>query len=214
MNNKKVKYLKFADWEPLYEEIVSDFSYCKEEDIRSAEILAECRGTDSLASLRELKGIKVEIGGPYFSKSDIETTIAAGASVSQIVDEGVEPDLLVTDLDGDKELQLDLNLNGVPAVIHAHGDNIQLIKSWAEKFKGPVVATCQCYPPENDIYNFGGFTDGDRACFIADHFGAEKIVLNGWDFDEPFESDNSEKQKKLRWAERLIESLKITVEKI
>ncbi len=209
-----MKYLKFADWEPLYEKIILDFNYSKEEDRRSAEILVECRGTDSLSPLEALKGGKVEIGGPYFSRSNIETTIAAGASVSQIVDEGVKPDLMVTDLDGDKELQLDLNLKEVPAVIHAHGDNIQQIKTWAEKFKGSVVSTCQCKPPENDIFNFGGFTDGDRACFIADHFGAEKIVLNGWDFDEPFELNNSEKCKKLRWAERLIDKLEIPIERI
>ena len=209
-----MEYLKFADWKPMYEEIVLDFNYSKEKDKKSAEILAERRDTDSLASLRALKGKKVEIGGPYFSKSNIETTVAAGASVSQIVDEGVEPDLMVTDLDGDKELQLNLNLKGIPAVIHAHGDNIPLIKSWPEKFEGPVIATCQCDPPKKGIYNFGGFTDGDRACFIADHFGAEKIVLNGWDFEEPFESGNSEKHKKLRWAERLIEILEIPIEKI
>jgi len=206
--------LNLEDWQPLYEEIISDFNYSKEEDRRSAEVLVDCRGTDSLSPLEALKGRKVEISGPYFSKSDIETTIAAGASVSQIVDEGVEPDLMVTDLDGDRELQLDLNLKEVPAVIHAHGDNIQQIKTWAEKFKGPVVSTCQCNPPQKDIYNFGGFTDGDRACFIADHFGAEKIVLNGWNFEKPYESGNPEKYKKLRWAERLIDRLEITIEMI
>jgi len=206
--------LKFADWEPIYEKIVSDFDYSKENDRKSAEILVDLRGTDSLSPLRELKNKTVEIGGPYFSKSDIETTVAAGSSVTQVVEEGVRPDIMVTDLDGDNELQLDLNLNGVPAVIHAHGDNIKQIERWAKKFEGGVISTCQCDPPKKGIYNFGGFTDGDRACFIAEHFGAEKIVLNGWDFDQPFEKGNSEKLKKLRWAEKLISSLDITIQRI
>lgn len=211
---KKVRDLKFADWEPLYDKIVSDFDYSKEEDRKSAEILAEVRGTDSLAPLRELKNKALEIGGPYFSKSDIGITVAAGSSVSQIVEEGVRPDLMVTDLDGDNGLQLDLNLKGVPVVIHAHGDNIKEIERWAKKFKGCVISTCQCDPPKKNIYNFGGFTDGDRACFIAEHFGVEKIVLNGWDFDQPFKTDNSDKLKKLRWAEKLISSLDITIQRI
>lgn len=206
--------LKFIDWKPLYEEILSDFGYSKEEDRRSAEILVELRGTDSLSPLRELKSSTVEIGGPYFSKSDIGITVAAGASVSQIVSEGVRPDIMVTDLDGDNELQHELNLKGVPAIIHAHGDNIKQIKKWAEKFEGSVISTCQCEPPKGDIYNFGGFTDGDRACFIAEHFGAKKIVLNGWDFDLPFDPENSQKLKKLKWAKKLIEHLEITLQQI
>ncbi|MFW5952533.1 MAG: 6-hydroxymethylpterin diphosphokinase MptE-like protein [Candidatus Natronoplasma sp.] len=206
--------MKFADWEPIYEKIVSNFDYSKEEDRKSAEILVEVRGTDSLSPLRELKNKVLEIGGPYFSKSDVGTTVAAGSSVRQIVEEGVRPDLMVTDLDGDNELQLDLNLKGVPAVIHAHGDNIKQIKRWAKKFEGSVISTCQCNPPKNGIYNFGGFTDGDRACFIAEHFGAEKIVLNGWDFGQPFKTENHDKLKKLRWAEKLISSLDITIQRL
>ncbi len=211
LRTEKVEGLKFKDWEPLYEEIILDFDYSKEEDRKSAEILVELRGTDNLSPLRSLKNRNVEIGGPYYSKSDAKITVAAGSAVSQIVDQGVEPDLLVTDLDGTKKLQKDLNLKNTPAVLHAHGDNIDIIKKWANKFEGHVVSTCQCDPPKKGIYNFGGFTDGDRACFIADHFGAKKIVLNGWDFDRPFERNSSEKRKKLKWAKRLIESIDITI---
>jgi len=209
-----VRHLKFEEWEPLYDEIVSDFGYSKEEDRKSAEVLLESRGSDGLSPLRELKNRTIEVGGPYYSKSDIDITVAAGASVKQIVDLGVIPDLMVTDLDGDNDLQLDLNLEGVPAVIHAHGDNIKKIKNWAERFEGHVVSTCQCHPPDDNIYNFGGFTDGDRACFIADHFGADTIVLNGWDFGVPFDGKNPEKLKKLRWAKRLIKVLETPIEHI
>lgn len=209
-----MKILDFEDWEPLYEEILSDFGYSKNNDRKSARILAQLRGTDNLTPLKKLKNEIVEIGGPYFSKSRTEITLAAGAAVSQIVNQGTKPDLLVTDLDGDEKLQKKLNLKSIPAVIHAHGDNIRQIKKWAEKFEGHVISTCQCDPPKRGIYNFGGFTDGDRACFIADHFGAKKVVLNGWNFDHPFESNNSEKHKKLKWAKKLIKNLDITIHQI
>ena len=32
------------------------------------------------------------------------------------------------------------------------------------------------------VNNFGGFTDGDRCVFLANHFKANKIILLGMDF--------------------------------
>ena len=36
--------------------------------------------------------------------------------------------------------------------------------------------------PIGIINNFGGFTDGDRCVFLANHFKAKKIILLGMDF--------------------------------
>ncbi len=202
--------MEFSEWEPWYEKILGEFGYSRKKDRRSARILGEIRGTDSLSSLRSLENEIVEVAGPFFSRSRADITIAAGAAVEQVDAAGVTPDLIVTDIDGDKELQLDLNLKGTPVVMHAHGDNISMIKSWAQKFGGPVISTCQCEPLEPDVYNFGGFTDGDRACFIADHFMSKKILLNGWDFDKPFKGRDSEKRRKLIWAKRLLEAADIS----
>lgn len=207
-----MKHLKFEDWEPLYEDIISDFGYSKERDRRSAALLLKCRGTDSLSPLKDMEKRVVEIGGPYYSKADGEFKIAAGAALTEMRNKGVEPDLIVTDLDGDIELQLKVNRKGTPAVIHAHGDNIESIKRWSQKFDGAVISTCQCEPFEEGIYNFGGFTDGDRAAFLADHFGAEKVVLNGWDFEDPYEDHDGVKLKKLRWARRLLIRLDVPIE--
>ncbi len=204
--------MDFLEWEPLYESILADFGYSRERDMLSAKILSKLRPTDSLRPLKNLKNKTVEIAGPFFSESCSEITIAAGSAVEQLFEKGVEPDIMVTDLDGDKDLQLELNLKDIPIVIHSHGDNIDLLKRWAKRFKGPVISTCQCKPPSKDIHNFGGFTDGDRACFIAEHFGVEKIVLNGWDFDKPFSGKNSVKKKKLNWAKKLIQDLDVPIE--
>ena len=55
------------------------------------------------------------------------------------------------------------------------------------------------------VDNFGGFTDGDRAAFLADELGAADLRFVGWDFDDP--AVGPEKARKLRWAERLLHLL-------
>ncbi|HWQ19331.1 MAG TPA: hypothetical protein VN455_06085, partial [Methanotrichaceae archaeon] len=65
------------------------------------------------------------------------------------------------------------------------------------------LGTCQCRPPEG-LFNFGGFTDGDRCVFLARHFGAGSIRLIGFDFSDP--GVTPRKSKKLGWARRLIET--------
>jgi uncharacterized Rossmann fold enzyme len=44
-----------------------------------------------------------------------------------------------------------------------------------------VIGSTQVMPVKN-VYNFGGFTDGDRCVFLADEFGAKEIVLVGMEF--------------------------------
>lgn len=203
--------MKFKDWNPLYKEIISEFGYSEKEDKKAAEILVASIENDGLRPLKEMNGRKVEISGPYYSKRKSEFTIAAGSSLEQMIDKGIKPQLLVTDLDGNTSLQSEMNKKGIPVMIHAHGDNIKLLRKWAERFKGHVIPTCQCEPPEKSIYNFGGFTDGDRAAFAAEHFGAEKIKLNGWDFEEPHDGGKI-KQKKLHWAKRLLKKIDVPIE--
>ena len=77
-----------------------------------------------------------------------------------------------------------------------------------------MIGTTQAQPLGN-IYNFGGFTDGDRAIFLAVALGAGEITLAGMDFGDivtkysrpNLESDLAEadefKRKKLMYAERL-----------
>jgi hypothetical protein len=63
------------------------------------------------------------------------------------------------------------------------------------------------------IYNFGGFTDGDRAAYLADQVGARSITLTGFDFLHPTGKpggDQVTKAEKLKYAERLLENLAIS----
>jgi 2-amino-4-hydroxy-6-hydroxymethyldihydropteridine diphosphokinase len=92
------------------------------------------------------------------------------------------------------------------AVIHAHGDNSDAIMENIDMFTGPVMITTQS-TPDLLLCNFGGFTDGDRAVCLARHFGARRINLVGFDFDNPSckeGSDPAVKKKKLSWAKHII----------
>ena len=199
-------YVFLDQWLPVYMKIVDDFGYSVEDDMYSAMELARLRGSDVLEPLKSLRGKSVEVLGPYADTPTEKEQIVADSALERALKVGSVPKYLVTDLDGNVALQRDLNLDGVTAIMHAHGDNIEKIVHWAPRFKGHVIATCQCEPPEG-IYNFGGFTDGDRGVVLADHFGAKEIILNGWDFKNPVEGSSPTKAKKLRWAREIIDML-------
>jgi len=76
-----------------------------------------------------------------------------------------------------------------------------LLRHWVPRFPGPVVATTQAAPLPH-VYNFGGFTDGDRAVFAADELGASRIALVGFDLDD--KNVDPLKRGKLVWARKLL----------
>jgi len=100
------------------------------------------------------------------------------------------------------------NAAGTLAVVHGHGDNLDAVSTWAPRFRGRTVATTQSRPVGR-LENFGGFTDGDRAVFLADHFGAARIHLVGFDFERPNpkDADATRKRRKLDWAYILLSNL-------
>ena len=139
----------------------------------------------------------------------IGTIISADGATGELVKKGIFPDIFTTDLDGNVEAQILANGKGAVAVIHAHGDNIQRLKDCVPFFPGRITPTTQAKPFDK-IYNFGGFTDGDRAVMIARHFGATRILLVGFDFVNARMQRNKDmdvKRRKLEWAHRLIYEL-------
>ncbi len=93
-------------------------------------------------------------------------------------------------------------------MILGHGDNGPAVRRWAPQFAGRTVATTQSRP-SGGLFDFGGFTDGDRAVYLADHFGAKEIRLSGWDFEHPSAKDEDprRKRRKLDWAYILLQNL-------
>jgi 2-amino-4-hydroxy-6-hydroxymethyldihydropteridine diphosphokinase len=199
--------MKFENWEPLYEEILAYFSFDRKSDEESAVFLQSLLVRDDIELLRECcagKEVTVCGNGPNLCREldRIKGMVfAADAAALVLIDHGIRPDVIFSDLDGADERYQDMNWKGTIIVIHAHGDNRYLLQYWVPRLIGPVVGTTQSTPIQN-VYNFGGFSDGDRAVFAADELGASRITLIGFDCDDP--SADPVKRGKLIWARKLL----------
>lgn len=107
--------------------------------------------------------------------------IAVNGAATFFYEKGFVPTIIVTDLDGDPNHIASLNDKGAIVVVHAHGDNIDEIKKWVPKFSGHLIGSTQVEPRPH-VYNFGGFTDGDRALFIVYALGIRKAIVGGMNF--------------------------------
>ena len=199
--------MEFKDWEPHYCEILAYFGFDRAGDEKAAGILASLISRDNLLSLAALTcdhPVTVCGNAPCLKDElgNINGVVFAADAASDVLDNhGIRPDAVFTDLDGASDRLLTLNEEGTIVVVHAHGDNIPLLKHWVPLFKGPLVATTQSTPLPH-VHNFGGFSDGDRAVFAADELGAEKITLIGFDLDDT--DVDPVKRGKLFWARKLL----------
>ena len=194
--------MQLKDWMRIYEEILRDFGFSKEEDEKAAVIMHELGKGKLLDSsvLNFLRGRKVAVVGGAYEGEDIEedTILTAGKAVKLVDTSVYGPSIHVTDMEEDDNLLIELERKGCILVLHAHGDNIDRIKSVIPKI-GRFIGTTQSEPFDK-IYNFGGFTDGDRAVLLAKYFGA-KVKLYGFDFER---AANEIKRKKLKWARKIL----------
>jgi len=203
--------MRFDEWEPIYESILRDFGYPRAGDERARDAMAayatpfdldrlDCDG-ESVAVVGAAPGLEATAD----RVADADRVFAASTAADVVRAAGHDVDLLVTDLDKNPETARALTREDTPVAAHAHGDNVPLIEEWMPRFeRDHVLATTQAAPVDS-VYNFGGFTDGDRAAFLADALGAAELRFVGWDFDDPDVS--AAKARKLRWAERLLHLL-------
>ena len=221
--------MEFGLWEKYYTEILDDFGFSRENDEESAKLLDEILSTEGCLTLDEL-GEFVRFSDKYIVfgagpslkehiiqlKHDYDlkdyVLVAADGATTALIEEKLVPDIVATDLDGKLDDILLANLRGANIIIHAHGDNIDKIARLSSFFNN-VLGTTQAQPIGN-LYNFGGFTDGDRALFLAVALGASEITLAGMDFGDivtrysrpNIESDTAKaddfKRKKLMYAEK------------
>lgn len=199
--------MRFDEWEPHYERILSYFSFDRRDDEKAAALLASLLKRDDLGLLESLcRKQEVTVCGNAPCLADdlgrLKGRIfAADAAAGVLVGNGITPDAVFTDLDGADDYFLDLNRSGTLMVVHAHGDNMPLLRSWVPRFPGPIVGTTQAAPLPH-VYNFGGFTDGDRPVFAAVSLGAREITLAGFDLDD--RSVDPVKRGKLHLARELL----------
>lgn len=221
--------MDFSEWERYYEQILLDFGFERSRDEEAAEVLAGLTKGMSLAGVEDLRqhladkevfvfGNGPSLAGALKGRSFGGTLVAADGATTALMARGLVPHIIVTDLDGRVEDQLTANEKGAIVVVLAHGDNIATLREWVPRFTGRIVATSQSAPVKH-LLSFGGFTDGDRAVFLADHFGARRIMLVGFDSGSdrgPYSMDDEEmdlsdrgrvKMRKLTWANVLIAML-------
>lgn len=203
--------MDFAEWEPVYREILADFGYDRTDDERARDLLADLIApvsSPSLPSILDVQGTVAVAGAAPTLEADLETArradrvFAASTAAGRLRSEGLTVDCVVTDLDKHADAVRHLTHEGVPVAVHAHGDNGDLLREHVPDCDPEFVVPTTQAAPTGPVRNFGGFTDGDRAAFMADHLGADALVFPGWDFDDPSMSDA--KARKLQWAERLL----------
>jgi uncharacterized Rossmann fold enzyme len=202
--------MRFEEWEPYYIQILDYFGFSRAEDERAAHLLQTLVPDDDFPILEALcRGNRITVCGNapclIHELDQMEGAVfAADGAANILYAEGIRPDAVFTDLDGATERYVEMNRKGTIMVVHAHGDNIPLLSRWVPRFPGPVVATTQSRPLSG-VYNFGGFSDGDRAVFAADALGAAAIRIIGFDLDDP--DVDPVKHGKLLWARTLLNVL-------
>lgn len=201
--------MDFAEWEPVYEAILADFGYDRAADERARDRLAEMTRPFEFDGLSAVDGATVAVAGAGPSLADelpvareAAAVFAASSAADVCLDAGIDVDAMVTDLDKNPGTARELTERGVPVAVHAHGDNVDALQEYVPTFDAAFVLPTTQAGPAGPVRNFGGFTDGDRAAFLADHLGAAELRFPGWDFDDP--AVGAEKRRKLEWAERLL----------
>lgn len=216
--------MKFVDWFPYYQDIRRQFGYSTEMDQQAAELLSKLirrKALDPKILRRKIEGKQVIVVGAgrsldhgmtFLKKNKKSVKIVADGAVQALIERKIKPDIVVTDLDGNLPFLFEAERLGATMVIHAHGDNVDKLKKAIPKFKR-VIGSTQIMPVKN-VYNFGGFTDGDRCAFLAEEFGASEIILVGMDFgreigiySKGFVINSQLKMEKMRVARRLLEML-------
>ena len=211
--------MMISGWKKRYFSILKELNYSEKKDKESALILDSIlKKTDTIEKIKKLiegKTIFVIGSGPSLSsaipklkKLEKSIKIAADSSLKPLVDNGIIPDIIVTDLDGNEDTIKKISKTKSIFVIHAHGDNIEKLQM-VKKMKN-CIGTTQTNP-FNKVQNFGGFTDGDRGVFLASYFNAKKIILFGMDFGNQIgkfsntnRSDREIKLKKLKIGKDLL----------
>jgi uncharacterized Rossmann fold enzyme len=186
--------VKFIDWFPFYQDIRQQFGYSTEKDQEAAGLLSALikrKALDTQVLKKKIAGKRVLVigAGPSLERN-IESLkrrefrkyvkVVANGSVQPLIENKIKPDIVVTDLDGNLSFLKKAEKMGAIMVVHAHGDNIDMLKQVVPKLHR-IIGTTQVMPAER-VYNFGGFTDGDRCVFLAEEFGAQQIILFGMEF--------------------------------
>ncbi|MFW9805299.1 MAG: 6-hydroxymethylpterin diphosphokinase MptE-like protein [Candidatus Thorarchaeota archaeon] len=189
--------MRWDEWHPIYLDIVQRLGLDSSADRKATQLLTSMlKKIDPTPLLKILSGmisghqVIVCGAGPslkhhvtsLIEKEELShyTTLVADGATSVMLELGIHCDVVVTDLDGDIDDLIEAKNNGALLIVHAHGDNIEQVESVVPRL-GAILGSTQIEPTER-AFLWGGFTDGDRACYIASEYSPERIILAGMDF--------------------------------
>ncbi len=217
--------MQYERWSPLYDAIRREFGFSWPPEERAAArlraLLPEAARAQPLERLgRRLRGRAVVVVGlapgagppPLWRRpfsAEPAALVAADGATATCLDAGLVPDVVATDLDGPVPSEVTANRRGALVVVHAHGDNVPLLEEWVPEFPGELVGSW-AGPPGEGLIDPGGFTDGDRAAYLAEAAGASRLLLWGFEFDRTDEVEpeaRARKLAKLAWADRALSAL-------
>lgn len=191
----------WSRWSETYEWIVGVLGISPETDRRAVEVLSQLIDGNSLSPMdlrRTIAGRNVVVlgAGPsldngldvltayrHLLRGENNKLVVADTAVKPVLEHGLCPDVVVTDLDGDVDAIMEAASRGSIIMVHGHGDNIESLRRIVPELleaNARIIGTTQV-EPHGSVYNFGGFTDGDRAVYMASLMGAARIIMIGMD---------------------------------
>jgi uncharacterized Rossmann fold enzyme len=144
-------------WMQWYQLILEDFGFKRDDDELSAEILNNI--LDDVGSITpqdiDIKDKVIVFGaGPSLKpnladlkKMDLDgfTFIAADGATTALLEDGIVPDIVVTDLDGRMNDIITANQQGALMVVHAHGNNREQVEKYTPQLVN-IMGTTQSKP--------------------------------------------------------------------
>lgn len=229
-------------YDVFYDKISRALGYSKSADEKARDELSAClvsrnvRSADKLFGelQKQVHGKKIIMFGAGPSlREDImklypvarkkkNIVVAADGATDGLLDAMIIPRITVSDLDSCSFQALKDQSEERSLFVHGHGDNTETIQATVPKLGRNIIGTTQVASLDN-VWNFGGLTDGDRACYIASAFDPETIVIAGMDFGkdegefsksitpsnstQTRESYAAYREKKLRFGKQSLEFL-------
>lgn len=226
------EYILGKEWFDIYySKIQESLGYSKERDAYSRDVLSTLLASKKIEEPETLTGILanqtvVMVGAGPSLQSDLKglsgtlknghmPIVAADGAADALYEIGVLPSIVVSDLDSCSSQNLYRNSKDGYLFAHSHGDNVDLIEEMVPDFGPKVFGTTQV-SSVNHVFNFGGLTDGDRACYIISSYAPKAIIIAGMDYGveegdyskSKYESKFSlQRPVKLAWGKKSLEFL-------
>ena len=140
--------MTIVGWDSKYKKILKDFGYSRKKDTQSCKLLDSLLPKKTpivkIRDLIESKPVFVIGAGPslpscisILKKYKKITKIVADGATRAIIENGLKPDIVVTDLDGDIKSLKKAGKTNTIMIIHAHGDNTEKLH-FVKNFKNCI----------------------------------------------------------------------------